>query len=200
MIITQYLLCHCLRKHHQKIPRDSASVKLIITYGCDCLKVSCCFIFRRRINATIRWPKGLQEIGKQDSISKTIISPNQGKCACLNCTMAFHSYPYNGFTPGYEQYTTPYGGPSSYLETPMSPPPSPYSSRSSSSASGTHRREESNAYFLPGHGISKSVIFDSYQRLLGPTATIRPFSYQQREGYMLTHTGSPLTKVGLCSL
>ena len=53
------------------------------------------------------------------------------------------------------------------------------------------------SYFVPGYEISRQVILNWYQRLLGPSATIRPFSYQQREGYMITNAGNPLTKVGL---
>ena len=66
-----------------------------------------------------------------------------------------------------------------------------------SSTASKRRKEEHVSYFVPGYGISRQVILSWYQRLLGPTATIRPFSYQQREGYMITNAGSPLTKVGL---
>jgi len=66
--------------------------------------------------------------------------------------------------------------------------PDPRSSKS------THR-EEPKSWFLPGYGISRQVILNHYQFFLGPSATIRPFRYQHREGYMLTHTGKTLTKV-----
>lgn len=117
--------------------------------------------------------------------------------------MAQYPYRYDEWYSAYSPYTTtsfnsqiPYNDPPS-LSSHDSPSYDSSSSRSSRK-SGKKAKEESNAYFLPGHGISKAVILSSYQRLLGPQATIRPFSYQQREGYMITHPGKPLTKVALC--
>ena len=50
-------------------------------------------------------------------------------------------------------------------------------------------------YFVPGFGISRYVIFSHIQYYLGPDATVRPYSYQGREGYIVSAPGSPLTKV-----
>ena len=66
----------------------------------------------------------------------------------------------------------------------------------SSSSRPLDSSKEHTSYFLPGYGISRQVIFTKYQILPGPAASIRPFSYQQREGYLVSHAGSPLTKVG----
>ena len=63
------------------------------------------------------------------------------------------------------------------------------------SSKSSKRSTEYSTYFLPGIGISRQVILSRYQLHLGPSATIRPFSYQQREGYMITNPGKPLTQV-----
>ncbi|MCJ1305442.1 hypothetical protein MMC08_008256 [Hypocenomyce scalaris] len=51
-----------------------------------------------------------------------------------------------------------------------------------------------NQYFVPGFGISRHVIFGHIQYYLGPSASVRPYSYQGREGYLVTAPGQPLTK------
>lgn len=51
------------------------------------------------------------------------------------------------------------------------------------------------SYFVPGYGISRHVIFTNIHYYLGPYASVRPFSYQQREGYLVSNPGPPLTKV-----
>ena len=66
------------------------------------------------------------------------------------------------------------------------------SSAPSSSSSGS----EPNRYFVPGYGISRHIIFSHIQFYLGPYASVRPYSYQGREGYLVTAPGRPLTKVG----
>lgn len=50
------------------------------------------------------------------------------------------------------------------------------------------------SYFVPGYGISRHVIFTNIHYYLGPYASVRPFSYQQREGYLVSNPGPPLTK------
>ena len=70
-----------------------------------------------------------------------------------------------------------------------------------------------NQYFVPGFGISRHIIFGHIQYYLGPSASVRPYSYQVRrstrlalgaalltftqgrEGYLVTAPGQPLTKV-----
>ncbi|KAJ5341423.1 hypothetical protein N7541_010547 [Penicillium brevicompactum] len=47
-------------------------------------------------------------------------------------------------------------------------------------------------YWLPGYGLSRHVVLGHIHEFLGPSATVRPFSYQQREGYMIV--GVPLTR------
>ncbi|KAL8814048.1 MAG: hypothetical protein Q9223_006702 [Gallowayella weberi] len=51
-----------------------------------------------------------------------------------------------------------------------------------------------NRYFLPGWGISRNILFSHIHFFLGPYATARPFSYQGREGYLVTTPGPPLTE------
>lgn len=53
------------------------------------------------------------------------------------------------------------------------------------------------SYFVPGYGISRHVMFTNIHYYLGPYASVRPFSYQQREGYLVSNPGTPLTKVSL---
>ncbi|KAL2045662.1 hypothetical protein N7G274_002092 [Stereocaulon virgatum] len=68
-------------------------------------------------------------------------------------------------------------------------PRSSYSSASSASSSNVY-----NSYFVPGYRISRHVMFTNIHYYLGPCATVRPFSYQQREGYLVSNPGTPLTK------
>ncbi|MCJ1274010.1 hypothetical protein MMC21_001803 [Puttea exsequens] len=50
------------------------------------------------------------------------------------------------------------------------------------------------SYFVPGYGLSRQIVFTHIPFYLGPDATVRPFSYQQREGYLISNPGAPLTK------
>jgi len=43
--------------------------------------------------------------------------------------------------------------------------------------------------------ISRQVMFNNVHYFLGPNASVRPFTYQQREGYLINNPGGPLTKV-----
>lgn len=43
--------------------------------------------------------------------------------------------------------------------------------------------------------ISRQVMFNNVHYFLGPYASVRPFTYQQREGYLINNPGGPLTKV-----
>ena len=52
-------------------------------------------------------------------------------------------------------------------------------------------------YFVPGFGISRHIIFSHIHFYLGPYASVRPYSYQGREGYLVIAPGLPLTKVSL---
>ncbi|KAL8833392.1 MAG: hypothetical protein Q9170_004302 [Blastenia crenularia] len=49
-------------------------------------------------------------------------------------------------------------------------------------------------YFLPGWGISRNIIFSHIHYFLGPDASVRPYSYQGREGYLVLTPGPPLTE------
>ena len=51
------------------------------------------------------------------------------------------------------------------------------------------------SYFLPGYRLSRAVVFKQIPYYLGPYASIKPFSYQQREGYLISNPGAVLTKV-----
>ncbi|KAL2053762.1 hypothetical protein ABVK25_006067 [Lepraria finkii] len=65
-------------------------------------------------------------------------------------------------------------------------------SRSSSSSASSGNVY--SCYFVPGYRISRHVMFTNIHYYLGPCATVRPFSYQQREGYLVSNAGTPLTK------
>ncbi|EHY58596.1 hypothetical protein ABEF95_003951 [Exophiala dermatitidis] len=47
-------------------------------------------------------------------------------------------------------------------------------------------------YWLPGYGLSRHIVLRQLQYFLGPSATVRPYSYHGREGYLIN--GTPLTK------
>ncbi|MCJ1426307.1 hypothetical protein MMC29_004210 [Sticta canariensis] len=53
---------------------------------------------------------------------------------------------------------------------------------------------EYSRYFVPGYGISRHIIFSHIHFYLGPYASVRPYSYLGREGYLVTAPGRPLTK------
>ena len=50
------------------------------------------------------------------------------------------------------------------------------------------------SWFVPGYMISRQVMLNNLNYFLGPQATVRPFTYQQREGYLINNPGGPLTK------
>ena len=86
---------------------------------------------------------------------------------------------------------------------------SPYSSRSyvdeSSHLPGlglsdprsSRKHREQISYFVPGYGISRHVMMSRIRYFVGHECNIRPFTYQQREGYLLTHEAPALTRVSL---
>lgn len=45
-------------------------------------------------------------------------------------------------------------------------------------------------YWLPGYGLSRHIVLRQLQYFLGPSATVRPYSYHVR-GHVLSH-GSKL--------
>ena len=71
------------------------------------------------------------------------------------------------------------------------------SSVSSFQSSSSESPPES--YFVPGYGISRYVMLSHIHLFLGSQASVRPYSYQGREGYLVTAPGAPLTKVSQCS-
>jgi len=52
----------------------------------------------------------------------------------------------------------------------------------------------STEYFVPGYGISRQIIFSQLHLFLGPSASVRPYSYQGREGYLISSPGITLTR------
>ncbi|RAL15438.1 uncharacterized protein BO97DRAFT_411565 [Aspergillus homomorphus CBS 101889] len=52
---------------------------------------------------------------------------------------------------------------------------------------------EIQQYWLPGYGLSRYIVLSHIQYFLGPSATARPYSYQGRDGYLVT--GVPLTRL-----
>ena len=56
------------------------------------------------------------------------------------------------------------------------------------------------SYFVPGYMISRQVMLNNLNNFLGPRATVRPFTYQGREGYLINSPSGPLTKAGALSL
>ncbi|MCJ1247538.1 hypothetical protein MMC30_004752 [Trapelia coarctata] len=50
-------------------------------------------------------------------------------------------------------------------------------------------------YFTPGFGISRHINFAHMRFYLRPQATVRPYSYRGREGYLTTAPGPPLTRL-----
>ncbi|RAH72358.1 uncharacterized protein BO66DRAFT_427224 [Aspergillus aculeatinus CBS 121060] len=56
---------------------------------------------------------------------------------------------------------------------------------------------ETQHYWLPGYGLSRSIVLSQIQYFLGPAASARPYSHQipspqGRDGYLIT--GVPLTR------
>ncbi|KAI8930965.1 hypothetical protein NX059_011977 [Plenodomus lindquistii] len=52
-----------------------------------------------------------------------------------------------------------------------------------------------NSYFVPGYGISRAVIQNEIRYHCGPDAIVRPYTFQGRDGFLITTIGPPLTKV-----
>ena len=50
-------------------------------------------------------------------------------------------------------------------------------------------------YFIPGWGIRPRLISSQMELYLGPNATVRPYTYCGREGYLVTARSQPLTRV-----
>ncbi|KAJ5386043.1 hypothetical protein N7509_008584 [Penicillium cosmopolitanum] len=47
-------------------------------------------------------------------------------------------------------------------------------------------------YWLPGYGLSRHIVLGHIHYFLGPSASVRPYSYQGREGYLIV--GVPITR------
>ncbi|KAJ5577183.1 hypothetical protein N7535_004109 [Penicillium sp. DV-2018c] len=47
-------------------------------------------------------------------------------------------------------------------------------------------------YWLPGYCLSRHIVLGHIHYFLGPSATVRPYSYQGREGYLIN--GVPITR------
>jgi len=43
-------------------------------------------------------------------------------------------------------------------------------------------------YWLPGFSLSRNIVLSNIQYFLGPSATVRPYTYQGREGYLIVGT------------
>lgn len=67
--------------------------------------------------------------------------------------------------------------------------------RTSNTMSSALSHDECSSYFVPGYSISRHIIFSHIHFYLGPYASVRPYSYQGREGYLVIAPGRPLTKV-----
>lgn len=53
-------------------------------------------------------------------------------------------------------------------------------------------------YWLPGFGLSRQIVIGHLQYFLGPSARVRPYRHQQRDGYLIN--GPPLTRVSSSSI
>ncbi|KAF1965145.1 hypothetical protein BU23DRAFT_561321 [Bimuria novae-zelandiae CBS 107.79] len=51
-----------------------------------------------------------------------------------------------------------------------------------------------NSYFVPGYGISRTVIQNEIHYYCGPNAIVRPYTLQGRDGFLVTTSGPPLTQ------
>ncbi|KAF2654697.1 hypothetical protein K491DRAFT_631546 [Lophiostoma macrostomum CBS 122681] len=51
-----------------------------------------------------------------------------------------------------------------------------------------------NSYFVPGFGISRTVIQNEIRYHCGPDAIVRPYTLQGRDGFLVTTSGPQLTK------
>ena len=72
-----------------------------------------------------------------------------------------------------------------------------YSHHSSHSSQSSGYRDDERTWFIPGFGISRHILYQHIRPYLGPSASVRPFTYGGREGYLLTAAGNGLTPVGL---
>lgn len=54
------------------------------------------------------------------------------------------------------------------------------------------RMSQVQPYWLPGYGLSRHIVLGHIQYFLGPSASVRPYTYQGREGYLIV--GVPLTR------
>jgi len=61
-------------------------------------------------------------------------------------------------------------------------------------SSSSSSQYEFQDYFVPGYEISRHIIFQHIQYYLGPQASVRPYSFRGREGYLVTAPGQPLTR------
>lgn len=57
-----------------------------------------------------------------------------------------------------------------------------------------------NSYFVPGYGISRPVIQSEIRYHCGPDAIVRPYTFQGRDGFLITTIGPPLTKAQIDDL
>ncbi|KAH6870358.1 hypothetical protein J4E91_009895 [Alternaria rosae] len=57
-----------------------------------------------------------------------------------------------------------------------------------------------NSYFVPGFGISRAVIQNEIRYHCGPDAIVRPYTFQGRDGFLITTIGPPLTKAQIDDL
>ncbi|KAH7411992.1 hypothetical protein DE146DRAFT_751136 [Phaeosphaeria sp. MPI-PUGE-AT-0046c] len=57
-----------------------------------------------------------------------------------------------------------------------------------------------NSYFVPGFGISRTVIQNEIRYHCGPDAIVRPYTFQGRDGFLITTIGPPLTKAQIDDL
>ncbi|KAK7185587.1 hypothetical protein DPSP01_010735 [Paraphaeosphaeria sporulosa] len=51
-----------------------------------------------------------------------------------------------------------------------------------------------NSYFVPGYGISRTVIQNEIHYYCGPNSIVRPYTLQGRDGFLVTTSGPPLTQ------
>ncbi|KAF2643659.1 hypothetical protein P280DRAFT_487626 [Massarina eburnea CBS 473.64] len=57
-----------------------------------------------------------------------------------------------------------------------------------------------NSYFVPGFGISRAVMQNDIHYYCGPDAIVRPYTYQGRDGFLVTTTGPALTQAQIDDL
>lgn len=51
---------------------------------------------------------------------------------------------------------------------------------------------DTQQYWLPGFGLSRHIVLGQIQYFLGPNASVRPYTFQGREGYLIN--GMRLTR------